>query len=214
MAHGLLAHRPRQAVRIGITIAAVVLVLATALSRAAAAEERPAARNAGEFIRAIGDEVITVLKAHGDDRERRKRRLQGVFVKAFDVDAMAQFAAGRHWRQAAPVERAEYRKLFENYVAAMYADKFADYSGQTFEIARERSLEDGASAVEAAIVSPQKPPVRLDFRVRRSNGTFRIFDVYLAGLSLLITKRDEFAAILARHGMSGLNERLRSSVGS
>jgi len=50
--------------------------------------------------------------------------------------------------------------------------------------------------------------------VRRSNEGFRIFDVYLAGLSLLITKRDEFAAILARHGMSGLNERLRSSVGS
>ena len=166
------------------------------------------AQEGAQFVRSIGDEVIAVLRS--DDPGQRKQKIHDIFTEAFDVDAMAQFTAGNYWRRADERQRQEYVKLFGDYVATLYANKFADYTGQQFKVANERVNGDNV-AVEGVIVQPQKPPVRVDFRLRKVNGAFKIVDVYVEGMSLLITKRDEFMTVLSREGMDGLISRLRTT---
>jgi phospholipid transport system substrate-binding protein len=161
-----------------------------------------------QFVRSLGDEVIAVLRS--EDYSQRKQKFHDIFTGAFDVDAMAQFTAGNYWRKADERQRQEYVRLFGDYVATLYANKFADYTGQSFKVANERVSGDNV-AVEGIIVQPQKPPVRVDFRLRKAAGGFKIVDVYVEGMSLLITKRDEFMTVLAREGMDGLISRLRTT---
>ena len=163
----------------------------------------------GQFVRSLGEEVIAVLKS--TDHGERKRRFHDIFTRAFDVEAMARFAAGSYWRRADQGQRQEYVQLFGDYVAALYAAKFADYSGQSFKVTGERPAGDDMVSVEGTIVQGQRPPVRVDFRLRRTDGDYKIVDVYVEGISLLITKRDEFTTVLSREGMAGLIERLRAT---
>jgi phospholipid transport system substrate-binding protein len=173
---------------------------------AAAAQESGAA----DFVRALGDNVIQVLKK--EPYEGRKQKLHDIFTNAFDVNTMAKFAAGTYWRRADPGQQQEYLKLFGDYVATLYANKFGDYAGQEFKVTGQRASGDNDVAVESTIVQTNKPPVKVDFRVRKAAAGFKIVDVYVEGISLLITKRDEFTTVLAREGMGGLLTRLRSTA--
>jgi len=200
-----------------LSAAAAVFVLATfsgaalptqhTLIVAAQAQETSAA---GQFVSKLGDNVIKILK--DDPYDARKQKLREVFTRSFDVGAMAQFAAGNYWRRADDTQKREYLKLFGEYVASLYANKFGDYSGQSFKVTGEHASGDADVAVESTIVQGQKPPVRVDFRVRKSGEGFKIVDVYVEGISLLITKRDEFTTVLSREGMNGLLQRLRSTA--
>jgi phospholipid transport system substrate-binding protein len=174
-------------------------------ARAQIAEANPS--DGAHFVRTLGDEVIAILKS--DNHQQRKRKLHDIFTTAFDVNAMAQFAAGSYWRRADDRQKQEYIRLFGDYVATVYAGKFADYAGQGFKVMSERATGDDV-AVEGAIVHGQKPPVRFDFRLRKTDSGLKIVDVYVEGMSLVITKRDEFMAVLSREGMDGLLQRLRT----
>jgi phospholipid transport system substrate-binding protein len=162
-------------------------------------------------VREVGDEVVDILKATDTNRRSRMTKLRGVFNRAFDVDGMARFATGRFWRDASTAQQLEYLRLFRDYVADLYANRFADYGGQSFEVVGERPLDDETIAVAGRIDQPPKPSTRVEFRVRKTSDGLKIVDVYADGLSLLITKRDEFTAVLAKNGMDGLIERLRQS---
>ena len=200
-----------------LSTAAAMFILATftgatfpaqhTLIAAAQAQETSAA---GQFVSKLGDNVIQILK--DDPYDARKQKLREVFTRSFDVGAMAQFAAGSYWRRADDTQKREYLKLFGEYVASLYANKFGDYSGQSFKVTGEHASGDADIAVESTIVQGQKPPVRVDFRVRKSGEGFKIVDVYVEGISLLITKRDEFTTVLSREGMNGLLQRLRSTA--
>jgi phospholipid transport system substrate-binding protein len=176
------------------------------LVRPAAAQESAA----GNFVRSLGDQVIQALK--NEPYENRKQKLHDIFTAAFDVDTMAKFAAGTYWRRADPGQQQEYLKLFGDYVATLYANKFGDYAGQEFKVTGQRASGDNDVAVESTIVQANKPPVKVDFRVRQARAGFKIVDVYVEGISLLITKRDEFTTVLSREGMTGLLSRLRATA--
>jgi phospholipid transport system substrate-binding protein len=167
--------------------------------------------SAADFVRALGDKVIQIL-SRKEPYETRKQKLHDTFTSAFDVDTMAKFAAGTYWRRADPGQQQEYLKLFGNYVATLYANKFGDYAGQEFKVTGQRASSENDVAVESVIVQTNKQPVKVDFRVRKTAAGFKIVDVYVEGISLLITKRDEFTTVLAREGMGGLLNRLRATA--
>ena len=54
--------------------------------------------------------------------------------------------------------------------------------------------------------------VRADWRVRHIDGAFKIVDVVVEGISMVVTQRQEFAAVVRRHGVEGLIETLRARV--
>jgi phospholipid transport system substrate-binding protein len=192
------------------TVAVAQAVLSTQPGFAGHAQLQVAEANpsdGAQLVRSLGDEVIAILSS--GNPEQRRRKFHDIFTNAFDVDAMAQFVAGNYWRRADDRQRQEYVKLFGGYVAALYANKFADYAGQSFKVAHERASGDNI-AVEGSIVQGEKPPVRCEFRLRRTEAGLKIVDVYVEGMSLIITKRDEFMTVLSREGMDGLLQRLRA----
>jgi len=198
--------------RLCASLAVAAALLAAPSAHAADPPQQLAATGeAVQFVRALGDEVVDILKSGEASRKARTTKLRGVFNRAFDVDAMARFATGRFWREANTTQQLEYLRLFRDYVAELYANRFADYGGQSFEVIGERTLDDETIVVAGRIDQAQKPSTRVEFRVRKTSDGLKIVDVYADGLSLLITKRDEFTAVLAKNGMDGLIERLRQS---
>ena len=166
------------------------------------------ARTPTDFVTDLGDRLLGVLK-RDLPRNELQSRLQELFTEAFDVPVVAKFVLGRHWNTATESQQQEYLGLFGDYVGGIYATQFSDYSGETFEVRAQTPLSGGDVLVRLDILRPDGPPLPVDFRVRQDQETLRIVDVAVEGLSLIVTKRDEFGSLVQREGMEGLLEALR-----
>jgi phospholipid transport system substrate-binding protein len=160
------------------------------------------------FVATVGQQVVSVLASKNLEADQRSRHFRDIFVHALDFDIMARRALGRHWRGASNAERDRYTELFRYNVVNLYAVQLGGYAGQTFTVLRQQRLRNDESLVIARLKREYGPPLAMNFRVRKSNGRFNIIDVTIAGVSLIVTKRSEFDAIIRHEGMPGLLRRL------
>ena len=64
--------------------------------------------------------------------------------------------------------------------------------------------------VKTNIVQPGGPPIKANWRVRPLNGEYKIIDIMVEGVSMAVTQRSEFNAVVRRQGMRGLLQTLRA----
>ena len=206
---------PRHRGRAGRRLAAAMLLFA---ATAAALFTAPPARAAAEasdprtFVERLGGEVVGILKSPDVKVSDRQRRFQTLFVQTFDAPTIGRFVLGQYWQRTSEDQRRSYLELFTDYVAAIYAVQFSHYEGQTFKATGVQPVAGGDSAVDAEIERPGKPPIKVTFRVRREGDALKIVDVMVEGVSLIVTKRDEFASVLGREGLDGLMKRMHATL--
>lgn len=193
-----------------LTAAFAVLsgLLAPAIPAAAAAD--PAA-----MISTLGSRALQVL-GKGATQAQRTERFRELLREDFDVPGIARFVLGRYWNTATEEQRAEYVKLFEDYIAMAYATRLAEYTGETFKVTGSRPDADGA-IVSSQIVRPGgAAPVKVDWRLTGRNGVYKISDVSVDGISMAVTQRSEFASVIQHNGgqVQGLITMLREKTAS
>ncbi len=189
-----------------MTAGAMSIVLLGPASNAAAIS--PAEGDPADFVATVGQQVVQVLGAKELEADQRARHFRDIFVHALDLDTMARRVLGRHWRVASDAQRDRYIALFRNYVVNLYAVQLGGYAGESFTVLRQQRLREKESLVIARIKRQYGPPLSMNFRVRQMNDRLRIIDVTIAGVSLIVTKRSEFDAIIRREGLPGLLRRL------
>lgn len=182
----------------------VVLIATPALS------EEPT-----RLIERLGGEAIRVAADGDATLADKKAKFEDLFQNGFDVPLVARIVLGRYWRVATPAQKDEYTSLFHRYIVSTYAARLNAYSGQTFEVAGEQPLNDKEVLVRTLIQEPGGPSLKVDWRVINRNGENRIVDVVVEGVSMAITHRSEFAAVISKTGnVETLLERLRNQAGT
>jgi phospholipid transport system substrate-binding protein len=132
------------------------------------------------------------------------------------VPTIGKFVLGRYWRTATDAERAEFLKLFEDFIVKSYAVRFADYAGESFDVQNTTGGSDGASVVHSRINRKGAETIRVDWRVQQSQDRLAITDVVVEGVSMAVTQRSEFASVIQSKGgkVAGLIDALRAKTGS
>jgi phospholipid transport system substrate-binding protein len=180
---------------------------APALVRAAAPQ---AASDPKAFIDNLGTSVLDIIRSSNLSQTQRRDRFRELFSQSFDVSTIGRFVVGRYWNRATPDEQQKYLDTFRNYVAAIYADQFSHYQGEGFKTSGARSLGADESLVNAQIERPSQSPINIQFRVKGSAGSFKIDDVTVENVSLIVTKRDEFSAVLEKGGLKAATDRMQA----
>jgi phospholipid transport system substrate-binding protein len=132
----------------------------------------------------------------------------------FDVPGIARFVLGRYWNIATEQQRAEFVKLFEDYIALAYSTRLAEYTGETFKVVGSRPDADGAIVTSQILRPAGAAPVKLDWRVTGRDGAYKISDVAVDGISMAVTQRSEFASVIQHNGgqVQGLLTMLRDKT--
>jgi len=172
------------------------------------------APDAGEFIAGLADRAIAGLTDKNASRPDREQRFRSLLTDGFDVPHIARFVLGRYWRTANEDERAEYLRLFEDFIVHSYSQRFGEYAGENLKIAGTRNMPDGEAMVLTDLLRPSGPPVKVEWRMRRADTAFKITDVVVEGVSMSITQRDDFSATIQRGGgkVDALLVQLRDKV--
>src|SRR5205823_5432641 len=101
---------------------------------------------------------------------------------------------GRYWRVATPEEQQEFLRLFQEYIVQSYAARLGEYGGEPFRVLGTRP-SGSETVVTSEIDRPNGSRVLVDWYVIERGGAPKITDVYVGGVSMKVTQRDEFASV-------------------
>ncbi|MGQ9369832.1 MlaC/ttg2D family ABC transporter substrate-binding protein [Azospirillum sp. ST 5-10] len=170
---------------------------------------------AADFIKKLGDEAINTFSRSDLSRQQALQSFTRLLHQGFDIPYIGRWVLGRYWNAATPDQQREYLRLFERLIVDTYANRFLEYSGETFTITGSRPEGNSDTMVETQIVRPSGPPVGVTWRVRKqADGGHKIIDVVVEGVSMGVTQRSEFASVVQSSGgnVSGLIDALRNRV--
>lgn len=196
--------RPQRII-LGIILACLSWTPATAADTAAAEQ----------FISNLGDRTIEILEEPDLTVDEATSQFRDLFSSNFDIPTIGRFVLGRHWRAASPTQREEFLELFRELIVETYARRFTEYSGQRFQVAGSREISERDSMVSTAILAADGRTVAtIDWRVRERDGRQRIIDVVVEQISMGVTQRGDFAAVIQRGGgnIDTLLEALRDQI--
>ncbi|HJU17085.1 MAG TPA: ABC transporter substrate-binding protein [Stellaceae bacterium] len=189
------------------------LLAAAFLAGLAAVAPAWAALDPAGFINNLGNEALEVLNP-ATNPEQRVVEFRALFRRDFDVPQIARFVLGRYWRVATPAQQREFIHLFENYIALAYSTRLSHYGGERLQVTGSRLTPGGAVVTSEVGRSSGGSPVKIEWSLTRYDGTYKINDVVVDGISMAVTQRSEFASVIERHGgdVQGLLETLRAKT--
>ena len=166
------------------------------------------------FVRDFSAQAVSVLADRSLSGAHRERAFRELLTTGFDVKAISRFVLGRYWRRATEAEREEFTGLFEDLIVATYSRKFSDYSGQTLKVEAIREENDKMAAVASRILRRTGESIRIDWRLLRRRESWRIVDVVVEGMSMVLSQRSEYAAVIKNDGgrIQGLLAKLREKT--
>lgn len=202
----------------GIAVSALMLApratLAAETATSDAAEAPAKKKPAAAFVDGLGQKALSSLTDPSLPKAERQTRVRSLLRSYFDLSTISRFVLGSHWREATDAQKAEYEKLFEDMIVKTYAQRFSEYSGQSFTVGRSAQAEKD-TLVDSKIIQPSGPPVAIQWRVRDKGGSMKIVDVIVEGVSMSVTQRSDFASVIDNGGgkVEALLESLRSRTG-
>lgn len=190
------------------------LLAAPLLLAAPVAWAQGTAAGAERFIAGVGERAVAALRQAGSDPAARARSIAAVLDESVDMGRVARFVLGRHWRPLSEAQRADYLRLFRAYALSSLGERLGRYTGrERFVVTGGHEAGEQDRLVSSEVVLPDgRPPVRVDWRVRDGDGRLAVIDVIVEGVSLIMTHRSEFDAIVGQRGFDSLLQELRTRI--
>lgn len=159
-----------------------------------------AGEGAQKFIQSMAGRAIGFLGDNSLNADQKKAAFRNILQDSFDMKTIGRFTLGRYWRVATPEQRKDYQALFEKMVINVYSERFSEYKGQKFEARGFRSEGENDTLVTSFIIPTEGPEIQVDWRVRHKNGTYKIVDIIVEGVSMSVTQRSDFSSVIQRGG--------------
>lgn len=201
----------------------LALIAALALPGAAFAQQAaaPAAATAqagvpSQLVLANSERVLKTLESRrGEftrDRAALQRFITGEFDQMFDRDYAARQVLGRHARGAADADVKLFGDALADNLMRRYGSSLLDFNAQLrVRIKSETPLPRGLGVrVSSELLRSGGEPIPVDYLMRQSGGTWKVFDVMVEGVSFVRTFRDQFDPQLQRKSIPDVARELRS----
>jgi phospholipid transport system substrate-binding protein len=168
-----------------------------------------------QLVQKITDDVLAAVKsdkqlAEGDKQKAVKLAEEKV-LPYIDFEYATRLAVGRSWRQASPEQRQRLVNEFRNMLVRTYSNSISAYQGQTLKVlparAKGENSEDEAT-VHTQFVRAGGQPLPIDFQMHKAGDAWKVYDIVVEGVSLVLTYRSEFDAIVKQQGIDGLIQAL------
>ena len=162
------------------------------------------------LVRNTTEEVLTIVRNDKDIKAGKVDRIVDLIEEKvaphFDFPRMTRLAVGRAWRDATQAQRDALIKEFRTLLVRSYSAAFTAYTGVTVEYRPFRfNPGDTEASVQTLIKLPDgKESIAVDYDMTLTPNSWKVYDVRVAGASLIINYRNLFALDIDRGGIDGL----------
>jgi phospholipid transport system substrate-binding protein len=168
-----------------------------------------------EVIRQTTDQVSKILEDPGlqgpAKQAERQARLHQIAEQVFDWQAMAQRALAVHWRGRTPQQRQEFVGLFRDLVERTYMNRLETATQEKQDIQYVGEQVDGSrAAVKTNVVTKRNQQVPIEYRMQKTDGRWKVYDVLVEGISLVNNYRSQFNQIISSSSYDALVQKMKS----
>jgi phospholipid transport system substrate-binding protein len=161
------------------------------------------------LVKAVTVEVLAIIREDKDIQAGNPAKVADLvetrILPHFDFTRMTQSAVARNWRMATPEQQEALTSEFKTLLVRTYSAALSDYRNQGIEF---RPLRAAPDATEVTVRSTVKQPggerMTLDYDMEKTPTGWKVYDIKIAGISLVTTYRDTFSTMVRDSGIEGL----------
>lgn len=177
------------------------LLLATATAHAAMAPD--------ELVKTTSEEVLTIVRSDPDIASGNTSKVidivEAKVLAHFDFARMTRLAVGKNWRNASEPQREALTNGFRTLLVRTYAVALAQFRDRAVDYRPLDKAPNGPNVmVHTTVATPQGKPINMDYRMGAVGEDWKVYDVLVDGVSLVINYRSSFDATVSEKGIDGL----------
>lgn len=163
-----------------------------------------------ELIKSTVDEVIAILKQDdgikAGDEDRILSLVREKILPHFNFTRMTQLAMGRHWRNASPEQKRVLVREFRTLLVRTYSNSLSDYRDEVIQVSPTKvNPDDARIAVRAKVIRGRgRESVPIHYSMEKTSDSWKVYDVTVAGVSLVTNYRGSFNSQIRDGGVEGL----------
>ncbi|HXM81257.1 MAG TPA: ABC transporter substrate-binding protein [Burkholderiales bacterium] len=166
-----------------------------------------------ELVKKVTQDVLDAIKSDkqlaAGDKQKALKLAEEKVLPHIDFEEATRLAVGRAWAQATPEQKKRLVEEFRKMMVRTYSSAISAYEGQTMKVQPVRMKPgDTEVTVHNQYIRAGGKPLPVDYVMRKTDEGWKIYDIVVEGVSLVLTYRSEFDAIVKQSGIDGLIKRL------
>jgi phospholipid transport system substrate-binding protein len=162
-------------------------------------------------IQADIDKVLEVLRDKNLNEKDKREKILAFYRQMFDEEELSKRTLGANWRKLNPAQQQEFAHLYRQVLEKAYMNKILSYKDQRVVVTREVPFSKNLAEVFTKVITASQE-ISINYRVILVDGTWKIYDVVIENVSLILNYRSQFDSILARDPPARMLEILRKKV--
>jgi phospholipid transport system substrate-binding protein len=190
-----------------------LLLLSFALNAGAQASVDTSTPDA--LVKDVTEEVLATLRTDpsikAGDVKKAAALVETSVLPHFNFTRMTALAVGREWRTATDEQKKQLTDEFRTLLVRTYSNALTSFRNQTVEYRPfKMAPTDTDVTVRTQINQPGGRPIPIDYALEKQDAGWKVYDVMVAGVSLVTNYRETFAAEMRTGGVDGLVKSLHA----
>ncbi len=179
-------------------------LMACLVSSVVFAEEAP-----DVLVQRVTEEVLDIVRKDKDIQNGHTQKVMELVDKKvlphFNFSRMTALALGKEWRKASPQQQQQLTAEFRTLLVRTYSNALTSYKNQKVVYKPFKMAPAEVDVlVRTEVQQPGSKPVQLDYSLEKADGSWKVYDVVVAGISLVTNYRDQFNQEVRNGGIDGL----------
>ena len=160
-----------------------------------------------ELLSSKWSAVITILQKKDIEQEVKEKQIDKIVTPIFDFPLMAKLSLGRkHWPKLNEPQREKFTHLFSERLKRSYWKRIAQYKDEKLLFKPVEKKKKTCQIPTELLYEDKK--VAILYKLRKVEKSWKIYDVEIQGVSVLLTYRSQFDEILSHGTVEDLLARL------
>ena len=161
------------------------------------------------LVKNVTGEVLSIVGKDQDIQNGNTAKaialVEAKILPDFDFQRMTSLAMGKEWRKATPGQQSVLTSEFRTLLVRTYSRALTNYKDQTIAYKPTRmAVDENDATVRSEVRQPGAKPVAIDYAMEKIDAAWKVYDITVSGISLVMSYRDQFSQEIASGGVEGL----------
>jgi len=146
------------------------------------------------YVQTVAGKIVSAINAGGSPAA-----FNGLVSRYADVRTIARFSLGKYRKGLAANQAKEYYSLTKGHIAKLLRANTKSFKNAKLQIVSSRNKGKSTVIVKSKVVYSNGVSVPVNWRIIKRGNSYKIFDVTVKGISMVISLRTSFTSHISRN---------------
>ena len=167
--------------------------------------------DSAEALNWLNNEISGIIGLYMDTNINDEKRLEAIketVEKSFAGESIARFVVGGKWNESDKNVQEDFIVLFKEHLYLTVGSLMQSYSNQTYNLVNAEERKKSLYTIDMELIHNEQKTM-ITWVVKEHKKNYYVYDLIIADISLMRTKRSEFNSVLKKRNLRQLNDILK-----